>query len=524
MLIIAWVIGCALTGSTPGAESALAAFIDLLPPWRNADYVAETHTVMWVIGPDGAAPLSVQWHVHRTSTVRRRGNTWTVNVTDTVEQDGATQVERFGFSQVDRLIWYTERAGSGLRVSVSSDVGRGTDWSIGALCGTAIFDGYLPSNGAEIAQLASLDSGKNKSIESVSESPAVVHCWLAGAMPRRLEVAMGGEAQDAIRSSSPAGARATVGASVLRYDVTVDDIDIETIDGNPIITHAFVTERWLYDNGVFVLYTHQASRNRIDLDPPPLAGLPIDLEIPDGTEVYEEALAAPMYQWRGGRLVLTLDDHLANVVRTAVDRLVASIAKSGRIDRVELEPIGAPTERPWHEPYCGIFSLYAAARLEHRNVDLEALVDQRYVSSPHGSSIRDLVQAAAVCGLHARPVRNLKARDLRATGRPTILHVKRGPSSAKPDHFVLFCPTSGNGAAVVDMPRGVYPLTEYDLAGLWNGVGVLISEAAIPAGLGNASSFPLRWWRRAALTVAVAVLAALTWHRLRRPWQREAAP
>jgi hypothetical protein len=511
---------CASTGIATGGEAILEAYADGLRPWSVADYTAETRTTMRVFAYGRSTPFVSQWHVRRVSTVQRREDRWIVNLRDEIEQDGSRHVERFGFALLDQLVWYSEGDESALRVGIGADNGRSKSWSVGARGATAVFEGILPSNGVHLFQLVDRlgplsvvddpDSGNYRT--RATGNGLSLALWTdsdAGQLPRRLEVMVGSVPECAALVPSPAGSRATVGASIVRYDITVNDVVVDAVQGRPLMTRASVTERWLYDNGVFVLYCHDAWRRDIDLDPPPLDGQRIGLDIPEGTLFYADNHAGPLYRWQDGRPALTIDARLSSLVQSTVEGIVESLAARGRVDRVEFGTLegGAPVSSLGHQPYCGILGLYAAARLLGRNLDLLSLVDPSYLTSPDGSSIQDLLHAASAHGLHARAVKNLKPESLFAAGRPVILLVKQEPASRRFDHFSVFCPTPDNTGAVIDLPRGVYPFGAYDLPGLWDGVGVIISDRAIPLTLGAPASFHLRWSRRAALAGALLIAA-----------------
>src|SRR5215471_8429906 len=66
-------------------------------------------------------------------------------------------------------------------------------------------------------------------------------------------------------------------------------------------------------------------------------------------------------------------------------------------------------------PYCGIYSLYAALRVNGISVPFDSLVQSKYVGSPFGSSLAELRQAAQDCGASARPLEGMTASLLRTT-------------------------------------------------------------------------------------------------------------
>jgi hypothetical protein len=497
------------------AGSVRQAYLEGQRPWLLADYDAETTTEMWLFVPWEAIPFTLQWRVNRLSHLQRREANWVVNLRDVVEQDDLELVRRYGFGLIDQFVWYTDIDGV-INAGVGSDKGRSRKWGVAARGGTAVFEGILPSSGVEVAEILQMAgtasvvhdretvAGYRTLLVHAQKPGLSIRMWIApdsGHQLVRLEVLLGAVPEHAALVPSPAGTGATVDHSIVRYDVIVDDVEIDTIHGHPLITRAVVTERWLYGNGAIVIYFHNASRSQIELDPAPLDGrMALDV-IPEGALLYGEGPAGPVYRWRDDQLFLTIDAHLSSVVESAIGDAVKALAGGGVIDRMETG-IGDPQDTFGKDPYCGIFSFYGAARLLHKAIDLRALVSPRYVSTPDGSSIQDLLDAAADHGLHAQPLKNLGTDDLLTAGCPTILHVKREAGAPQSDHFVLFCPTLDRRGVVIDLPRGVYPMQEYDLASLWNGVGVVISERPM---------FGLSWASRLALACATIILVMTGW-------------
>jgi hypothetical protein len=87
--------------------------------------------------------------------------------------------------------------------------------------------------------------------------------------------------------------------------------------------------------------------------------------------------------------------------------------------------------------YCGIYSLYVAARLQESPVQFLTLVDGRYVGSSRGSSLKELADAATTLGLKHEICEFTTTEYVRTQNTRAILHVKRGPESKKADHWIL---------------------------------------------------------------------------------------
>jgi hypothetical protein len=74
------------------------------------------------------------------------------------------------------------------------------------------------------------------------------------------------------------------------------------------------------------------------------------------------------------------------------------------------------------DSYCGVYSLYGAAKSLGIDADLEELIDAQYISSHRGSTADDLVRAAESIGLEATPLKALGIDSLKAAQQPLILH------------------------------------------------------------------------------------------------------
>jgi rhodanese-related sulfurtransferase len=136
-----------------------------------------------------------------------------------------------------------------------------------------------------------------------------------------------------------------------------------------------------------------------------------------------------------------------------------------------------------------------------------ALVKPDYLGSPAGSSVEELVRAANAVGVRADPVDHLNISGLRFLTQPTLLLVKREPNSRRPDHWVLFLGERAGTARVVDPAVGPQSLALADLAGRWDGIGIVLGREsnALIAPESLASMF--QWASLAGLLVAATYLA-----------------
>jgi rhodanese-related sulfurtransferase len=132
-----------------------------------------------------------------------------------------------------------------------------------------------------------------------------------------------------------------------------------------------------------------------------------------------------------------------------------------------------------YSPYCGVYSLYAAMKLEGKSVEMESLLQPQYVGSFEGSSLAELRDAAIAHGMYAEPMQNLTLSALRELKTPAILHVKASLEAPPPDHWILFVNAGEGDAHIIDGSRGAERIPVAKLAARWNGTALLVSAQPI---------------------------------------------
>jgi rhodanese-related sulfurtransferase len=164
-------------------------------------------------------------------------------------------------------------------------------------------------------------------------------------------------------------------------------------------------------------------------------------------------------------------------------------------------------------PYCGIYCVCAALRVEGVPARLDGLIDKKYVDSRDGSSVKALCAAAADHGGQALPMDGLTAASLRAANRPVILHVRRPGFGTPFAHWVLFLGADGERARVLDPPNEVEHWAMADLLALWDGVGVMVVRGE-PSGamMRGAAYLEFSVWLGAAMITAAAI-TGVVWRR-----------
>lgn len=125
---------------------------------------------------------------------------------------------------------------------------------------------------------------------------------------------------------------------------------------------------------------------------------------------------------------------------------------------------------------CGAYALYAIAKISGQDVRIETLLSPNYISSPYGSTFRDIVAAARDIGLHAVPFGDLSPADLKYAPGPLILHVRSQPSRVSYDHLVLYVGCRDNQAVLID--NGVVKTIRFQkLLASWDRAAIAVSAS-----------------------------------------------
>lgn len=153
-------------------------------------------------------------------------------------------------------------------------------------------------------------------------------------------------------------------------------------------------------------------------------------------------------------------------------------------------------------PYCGIHCLYSASRLLGINVAFEDLFKPEYISSPEGSTFSDLVSAANRYDIYVEPIQKFTVYDLRHAKDIIILHVKFTSASKTFDHFSLFMGIDNGKAIIFDPPNKPSRVSFSELAPLWDGTGLIVSDVPIDLSAYVSSS----WKRYASYLLAIIIV------------------
>ena len=126
-------------------------------------------------------------------------------------------------------------------------------------------------------------------------------------------------------------------------------------------------------------------------------------------------------------------------------------------------------------PYCGVYCLYAAAKLSSKEVSLASLLRPEYISSAQGSSVSELLLAAKDLGLHAQAWEQMNSWTLRSCPYPMILRVRADHSFEDYTHFILFLGMNRESAVLMDPLIGLQEVPLPSLLARWAGTGLVVS-------------------------------------------------
>jgi rhodanese-related sulfurtransferase len=169
-------------------------------------------------------------------------------------------------------------------------------------------------------------------------------------------------------------------------------------------------------------------------------------------------------------------------------------------------PIGLKETRA-QDKYCGIYSVYGAARLLGTDVEFSSLINSRFVSTVLGSTTEDLEKAIRSLGLNCRSFSNLGYRSLIATSDPLILHVCSDQQFVSYNHWLLFIGMDGDIARISESGEGVKYVPIGELLARWDGVAIVVfrdSASADAIAYGKKSEV-FQWAALCSLIVALLV-------------------
>lgn len=134
--------------------------------------------------------------------------------------------------------------------------------------------------------------------------------------------------------------------------------------------------------------------------------------------------------------------------------------------------------RPCHgkSQYCGIYSIYAAAKALGEEPDLNAFIDPKYISTVRGSTVADLKLTARDMGIYAIPLAGLGRRTLTETTSPLVLHVSPPGLINQHTHWLLFLGIDDGRCIIFDGPGGTVRCTVEEVLARWDGTALAVTK------------------------------------------------
>lgn len=141
-----------------------------------------------------------------------------------------------------------------------------------------------------------------------------------------------------------------------------------------------------------------------------------------------------------------------------------------------------------HGPYCGIYSILAAAASFGKSVDVASLWVPEVVSAETGSNAANLLYGLRSVGLDGTCHSGLSWLDLTENENPMILHYRSAISGQEFDHWVTLLGSNNNGKLIIYDPP--FPAVETEpsmVLAKWDGFAVEVHP------LGRPSLNPYLW-------------------------------
>lgn len=242
-------------------------------------------------------------------------------------------------------------------------------------------------------------------------------------------------------------------------------------------------------------------RYDIDLSPPDNAvHTRFNTLLEDGSEIIDADAPGLVFQWQDEKLKPKYHPIVVSYVQNTIELY------QGKQD---IDPLMDPVKcSALEDAFCGLYCIYAAGQLTHKEFAFPSLLRPEYIGSHKGSSIAELKRAAQDHSLFAAAFENASVSDLESNSNPIVLYVKSKPSDPNPNHFVLFLEAKPDGAMIFEPPSenslpNIRKIPYFELASIWNGKGLLLSTESI------AESNLLVSARRRAFFIVIGILVVM---------------
>jgi rhodanese-related sulfurtransferase len=123
--------------------------------------------------------------------------------------------------------------------------------------------------------------------------------------------------------------------------------------------------------------------------------------------------------------------------------------------------------------------MYRAMRVLGKEVTFDQLVLPKYIGSPKGSSMSELMSLAKDFGLYAEPVERMSYAMLSDATSPVVLHVKQNPGMADYTHWILLLGMEDGKLRICDGTNPLRLMSLEELDSIWDGIVLIVSDSPI---------------------------------------------
>lgn len=250
---------------------------------------------------------------------------------------------------------------------------------------------------------------------------------------------------------------------------------------------------WYEKDGGF----HRWAIHRISrvADWPGLEGQPFELTVVQKPELDKVVVKGSHeeYVLRNGRIVRLVDDGARNELLRIRDRYrqanakgTAETGQAGSVAGENHDIILDSYLRKSSSRHCGVYAALVACESLGREVEIETLEFDRYVSSLKGSSAEDVIRLLKENGLHGFVVGQADGRLFRWVNRwkgVAILHFGSSFQAEQVAHWAVYTgPAEGEGdgdARVVDLPRPEETISIAELLTDWDGTAIVVTRQPV---------------------------------------------
>jgi len=160
-------------------------------------------------------------------------------------------------------------------------------------------------------------------------------------------------------------------SQIVENVLTVDSVEIEEVDGVPVIVGAQIVRERFFENGLSTTMRSIVKRTHIDLNPDFEAVGAFKMEVPDGTPVFypsEPSSSAIRLEWRDGKVVPTVDTAAIDAIEREIPNLAPESTPSPRGEDQQMK------DRTLSDPATAVGDQEQASRMGYLAVAICVLI------------------------------------------------------------------------------------------------------------------------------------------------------